>query len=65
MLRFAAKCPECGHIAMRTPEGGYPMSVQQWQAMQNDLDEVELMCDHNHKFKMLYKDLSAVQSEDE
>jgi hypothetical protein len=60
MLRLAAQCPECGKIATRMPEGAYAMSVEQWRAMQNDLDEIELMCEQGHKFKRLYKNLTVL-----
>jgi len=40
------------------------MSVEQWRAMQNDLDEIELMCEQKHTFKMLYKNLTVLQLED-
>ena len=52
MLRLAAQCPGCGKIATRTPEGAYAMSVEQWRALQNDLDEIELMCEQKHTFKI-------------
>jgi hypothetical protein len=32
--------------------------------MENDLDEIELMCEMGHKFKRLYKNLTVLQLED-